>query len=494
MKTLWSRFCSSPLGELLTGTAHHTHPTDITAPLGSRFAGSTILALHVALEKAATVRVAFDAAGVPRLSGIRHIRQRSSAELGDVLRSEAAATRARWVVVVFATGWQAVLGQRAARPEAGERATQFFRHRLLFDSPELLVPRAQVDRVYTAIDHPVLDKSVVFSMRRRELEELLGEVRKCGLGIAAVRIGVAAQLEAWLATQGEAGLSRDVLVTDGLSALLLNVQQGDFVLPHSAIEAEQPRQAVQRPSAIEEDIARFISASPGRSVTYIGPDELCAAVKKAAPGAEIVRLPEHPAHDTQQVTLAAAVLHDLNCEAREVRPALPRSWRRLVLGYVCLVVVLAAVAAINISYAIQTGIDSYRQEKLASRNAAEADAEAEASRRMAAEFAEATAWKNWVGANYNAQQLCQRVLLGVPATAALDRLSVEVRDGQIALSFVIQGDQETQLTTHRQVERAVNSLRYRIGSEDLPTVAAAANRAVHYRMHIIVPDAGEVAR
>lgn len=493
MASLWNTFRTTPLGELLTGTAHQAHPTDITAPLGVRFAGRTILAVHIALDKAATVRVAFSTDGNPRLSGIRNIKQRNSGELLEVLRTEATATRAEWAVIVLATGWQAVLGQRAARPDPTDAPSRFGRHKLMFESPEVVVPRAQVDRVYTAVDHPVLDKSVVFSVKRRELEALLAEIRKANLEIASVRIAVAAQLELWLVTQGESALARDLLITDGLSALLLNVEAGDFVPPRGAVEAEQPRQSVQRPSAIEEDIARFLSSNAGRSVTFIGPEELCVAVKKHVAEAEIIRPPVHAGHDTQHVVLLAPVQHELNFEARDVRPALPKSWRNATIGCVAVGLLLGAVAVINALYAARTGYESYRLEREAATRVAESEADAMTLSKIAADFTDASATRSWVAGNYHAQQFCYRLLKEIPATAALEKLLVEMKDGQITLEFVVLGDQDAQLGTHRAIENAIKDLKYKIGGEELPVGTAGMARAVQYRMHIIVPDAGEVA-
>ena len=483
----------SPLGELITGTAHEAHPTDVTAPLGARFSGRTILAVHIALDKAATVRVSFGADGTPRLSGIRNIRQRTTSDFAETLRAEAHATHAEWAVIVMATGWQAVLGQRAARPEPNESASAFARHKLMFETPEVVVPRAQVDRVYTAIDHPSLDKSVVFSLKRREVEQLCTEIRQCGLEIAAVRIAVAAQLELWLASQSEAGVARDLLLTDGLSALLLNTEQGDFVPPPGAIAAEQPRQSVQRPSAIEEDITRFITANAGRSVIFIGPEELCAAVKQQARDVEIIRPPDHPAQDTQYAALLANVRHDLNFEAREVRPALPKAWRRLTYAYGAFAAVLAVVTIINAIYAVRLGYDSYRLEKEAAQRAVDSEADATTSAKIVADLASATGLRSWVAANFHAQRFTYHLLKEVPANAALEKLTVEMKDGQIALIFVALGDAETQLATHRAIEKAIKDIRFKIAGEDMPVTATTSNHAVQYRMHIIAPDAGETA-
>jgi hypothetical protein len=492
MSSAWNYFRTTPLGELVTGTAHQSHPTDTTAPLHERFAGQTILAVHIALERAATVRVTFSPAGEVRLTGIRNIKQRNTTEFTEVLRAEVAATGAHWAVLVMATGWQAVLGQRAARPELSETASAFARHKLMFETPEVVVPRAQVDRVYTAIDHPTLDKSVVFSLRRRELEQIGADIRKCGIGIAAVRIPVAAQLEVWLHREGESGLRHDLLLTDGLSALLLNTEQRDFVSPQGAVESEQPRQSVQRPSAIEEDIARFITAHAGRSVTFLGPEELCVAVKKGAEQAEIIRPPQHEAHDAQIVALLSPVRHDLNFEAREVRPALPRSWRRVVIGYLTVVVCLIVLAASNAFYAGRVGYSTYRLEKEAAQRSSESQADQAAFGRMTADLTEANTVRSWAAANYHAQRFCYALLKDVPSNAALDKLAIEFKDGQIALTFIVLGDPETQLSSHRAVERAITELKYKIGGEDAPTTVANGARGIQYRMHIIVPDAGEV--
>jgi hypothetical protein len=458
-----------------------------------RFANRTILAVHVAMEKAATVRVTFDASGVPLLTGIRNVKQRTSAEFCDVLRSEVAATRAHWAVLVLATGWQAAIGHRSARPDPGDKPSGFGRHRLMFETPEVVFPRALVDRVYTAVDHPMLDKSIVFSVRRSEVEDIVADVKRCGLGIAGIKIAVAAQLEVWLARQGEAGLARDILLTDGLSALLLNTEQGDFTAPRSAVEADQPRQSVQRPSAVEEDIVRFVTANAGRPVTFVGPDELCAAVKKQVPSAEIIRTPEHPAHDTQNVALAPEVRHELNFELKEVRPALPRSWRRLVLGCAAGTLLLALLASVNALYAVRVGYDAYRLEREAVARAAGTAEDEGAVKEIAAELAAASALRGWVARNFHAELFCYRLLKDIPANAVIDKFVVEVKDGQITLTFVVLGDQVAQLGAHRAIEAGIKDLKYKIGGEELPAGTGAAGRAVQYRMHIIVPDAAEIS-
>lgn len=480
----------SPFGELVTGTAHQAHPTDITAPLGLRFAGRSILAVHTALERAATLRVHFGPQGEVRLGGIRNIKQRGTPEFADVLRSEATAIGADWVVVIMATGWQAVLGQRAARPEPHEAASPFARHRLMFETPEVVVPRAHVDRVYTAVDHPVLDKSVVFSVRRRDIEEIVSEVRRCGLGVASVRVAIAAQLESWLSSQGDIAMAQDLLLSDGLSALLLNAEQGDFVPPRGAIEAEHPRQSVQRPGAVEEDISRFIAANGDRSIMFVGSEDLCVAIKQRVPAAEILRTPAAKAHDTQEVALGPTVQHELLFDAREVRPALPRSWRRFVLGYLVVLSALVVLAISNLIYGVRAGYDSFQLERESENRIASTQQEAASTANLVADYVDLAAIQTWVAANYHAQRFCYRLLREIPEQAGLDKLVIEMHDGQIALTLVVLGDQETQLATHRAIERAVKELRFKIGGEDAPV--GSGSRAVQYRLHIIVPDAAEV--
>lgn len=492
MTALLSFLRRCPLGELLSGSAHDAHPTDVTTPLGVRFAGRTILVVHTALDRAATVRVSFDRSGTPRLSGIRNIKQRFTAEFSEVLRAEVAATHAQWAVVVMATGWQALLGQRAARGEPGERTKAFARHRLMFETPEVIVPRAQLDRVYTAVDHPVLDKSVVFSVKRREVEEIAAELRRCGLGIAAVRIGVAAQLEAWLTQEGEQGLGRDLLVTDGLSALLLNTQQGDFVPPRGAVDSEQPRQSVQRPSAVEEDIVRFLANGAQHSLTFLGPEELCAALKRSLPELEVIRQPEHPAHETQAIALASQVQHDLNFEAREVRPPIPRRWRRFTFAYVGLILLLGTLTAFNAAYAVRARYAAYQLERESARRAEDTARQRDVLQRVMDDFTNASQQRTWVSGNYHAQRLCSQLLRELPERAGLDRLSLEMKESQLVLGFTISGDEPTQLAAHRAVERAIAALKFKIAGEDVPA-AGAGHRAVQYRMNLIPADAGEIA-
>jgi hypothetical protein len=302
---------------------------------------------------------------------------------------------------------------------------------------------------------------------------------------------VAAQLEAWFAVEGEAGLTRDVLLTDGLSALLLNVEQGDFVLPRSAGEAEQPRQAVQRPSTIEEDIIRFVVAAPDRAVTFIGPEELCAGVKKHSGETEIVRPLAHAAHEPQQVTLAACVQHDLYFEAREVRPAIPHKWRRALAAYTLLAAALLVITSVNIAYAVRARYEVFALERQSAREALQLQTDVSAVSQMATELAEAAALRSWISGNYHAQQFSYRLLRDIPASAAIDRLNVEIKDGQLALTFVVLGDQENQLGARRAIERAIADLHFKIGGEDLPVATAGPAHAVQYRFHIIVPDAAE---
>lgn len=494
MIRFWARFRGTPLGELLTGTAHEAHPADLGSSPGQRFAGQSVLVVHVALERAATVRVTFDTAGKPCVGGIRNIKQRSTPEFGQTVRAEAAAIQARWAFVVFATGWQALLGQRAARADVHESGPSFARHRLMFETPEAVAPRAQVDRVYTAVDHPTLDRSVVFSLKRSEVETITGELTRCGLGLAGIKIGVAAQLEAWLAAEGEPGLERDLLLTDGLSALLINTEQRDFSPPAAGgVEAEQPRQSVQRPSAIEEDIARFVAANSGRRLAFVGPEELWSNLRQASADLDVTRAAGGDAHDSQAAALASSAHHDLNIEAKEVRPPLGRSVRRITLGYAVAVLSLAALAGANAITALRLGVESYRLETEVARCAAASVSHATAIGKLASDYQDVSRWRNWVSANYHAQRFCARVMREVPAAAALDKLQVEMRDGQLFLTYVVLGDQDLQLETHRSMERALTELRYKIGGEELPTLTSAGSRAVQYRLHLIAPDAADAS-
>lgn len=156
---------STPLGELLAGSAFSPHPEDVTLPLSERFQGQMILLVIVARDRAACLRVVFSASG-PSVSGNpTQIGFRQAGDLSSALKSEAEACGASWVVFSLGTGWHAQVCSRSARGVSVAEPAEG--HRLLREQPELFLGKPQPDQVYAIVDHPWLERSIVFGVRRR---------------------------------------------------------------------------------------------------------------------------------------------------------------------------------------------------------------------------------------------------------------------------------------------------------------------------------------
>ena len=484
----------TPFGELLTGSAHKTHPTDATVGLGERFAGQTILFVWIARDRAGTEQVRFDAKGQPILLGRRHqVQSRGTGELTKVLRAEKKASGAEWVVVVVTLGWQVLLGQAAARVTGSKDA--FDRHRIMRDQPDLVVSGAKPEYVYAAVNHPQLDRAVVFGVKRDELNEVMAEIRRAELNVAAIRVGVAAQLELWMARGGETALDRDLLVSDGAGAMLLNLRDREFVPPvtDSGHVITAPRQASARPNNVTQDLVRFIQDNRRRPVVYLGPTEIGAAVKQAL-GEEPHELihPDLPdVHEAELAVLAPEVGHDLHPEISEVRRALPRSWRKWMFCYCALVLVSLAVA-LNNGLTVAT-------ERLGKTGAEDAMQAAEGRYKNAEStlatleggLQEAERLRTWVWGNYHAQELMQKLLLAVPSNALLEKLHGRVAAGsiQMQLEFVVIAQNEAQIATARAFEQILKDSGYQVGKQN-ETIQQGPTSLL-YRWDMIIPPAGE---
>jgi len=89
-------FRLTPFGELLTGSAYKTHPTDATVGLGERFAGQTILFVWIA---GGTGRARNRCGSMPRANrscwgAAARCRAGERGELTNVLRAEKKASGA----------------------------------------------------------------------------------------------------------------------------------------------------------------------------------------------------------------------------------------------------------------------------------------------------------------------------------------------------------------------------------------------------------------
>jgi len=481
-------FGESALGELLRGTAFSAHPGDPSLSLGERFEGQCVLLVLMAKDRCAVLRVRFSVGMPEALGPALQVLLRQPGDLASALAREAAEAGIRWVVFSVATGWQAVVASRAAR--ACVPGDAFEGHRLLREQPDLFLPKASPDFLYCAVDHPGLDRSIVFGLRRREVENLHGEATRAGLRVAAVRIGTASLLEDWLMRRGSAAPERDVLVTDGLSVLLLRFRDGDFMRDGVGEGAAMPRQASTRPNDVAQDLSRFIHDNAGRAMAYVGPTELVAQVLGEA-GA--YGFDESPGQESALLCLGSGVRHELLPDLSRRRPALGRRLKPLLSA--CLVTTALGffgfVGLVFESESVDSDVGRHAERlRLAGLHATGV---AERTTVFEREQARASRLVGWLETHPHAQAFMLRLLSALPASVTLEKLAVQLDEGgrQMLLECQLLGMEEAQLESVRAVERAVIALGYRVGERHAPV---PSQRGVVYKWRLILPLRGEEGR
>ncbi len=479
------RGVAGPLAELLSGAAYRPRAADATVPLAERLAGCAVLVLAVARDRAATLRVRFEDGQARKLGESRQFALREKGDLARALAAEADAAGAEWVVVVMTLGWQAQIASRTAR-QPGEDA--FERFRLLRDEPEFLVSQAKPDHVYAAVDHPVLDRSVVFSCRRKEVDEVLAEVREAGLGVAAVRLGVASQLEHWMAGHREHSLESDLLITDGMSVLLVNAYDGDLLtVGRQGREGNPvPRQASSRPAEVPRDMARFLKDNGDRPVRYLGPGELLETLGAAQPCPLEAETGDAMATDAVMAALSGLVAHDLNPGLKAERRALPHAWRRWIWTGLAAEVALAVALVAGSCAAVGARFDADAARRALRESEGQMAALRLESEGMRTQLGQAEEMRSWIGTNYHAQRLMTRILENLPPGVALESVSARLDESspQMSLEFVLLGGDDAQIATTRALERAVLGLDFQIGERAAPI---QGGRGRSYRWRLIMP-------
>lgn len=480
----------SPLGELLRGTAFSPHPLDVGIPLAVRFAGQSVVLLMTARERAATVRVRVGKDGVTHFEGTRQVGSRVKGELVSVLRAEARACGASWVVVSLGSGWQAQFASRALRcGHGGDEVTAHFQLR---EEPGLFVPKPNGDCLLAAVDHPTLDRSLVFSVKRREVETLAEDVKEAGLGLAAVRIGVASQLESLFAARGAEACLQDVMVTDGLGVLLVAMQKGDFCPPSelSGDGGGVPRQCSNRPGDLAQDVARLQRDNVGRPLWFVGPEEMESLARV---GTGEVRILESVRLDAGQATFHAGVMHELHPSLVRCRPPLGRRVRAYGMGgLLCgLLLWVGATAGFVMDWVNESGIEIALSEQRTQQGR-----ERLANERVElclAKQAKAMRHLEWLRLHPRSELLLMRLLAGLPEEVALERISAQVDEGgrQMSLEFHLLGGEPGQEQAMRSVEQALLGLGYRIGERSAPMLA---QRGSLHRWRLIIPPAFEGVR
>jgi len=481
----------TPFGELLTGSAYAPLPLDITSPLTVRFAGQTILLLYMARDRAAVARVSYSPEGKAKILGqARTVLQ--THDISGCLRSEAAATKAKHVLIAFGSGWGADIGLRAGRP--GEGSSPFERYRLANEQPDQLVPSPKAENYYAAVDHPIHDRSIVFSLKQKEVENAVLECTRVGLQVVGVKCAVAAMLEAYWARNPEHGCDQNLLISDGMGVVLIACHDGDFRCPVGRENEEnfKPRQAANRPNDVQKDMIRFI-ADAGGEVVYLGPTDLLkqvnSVIQTEGRGSQIIR-PEGmgEAHAPDLAVLCGGG-HDFLPGAMELRAPIPRKYRKYFFGYLaviglCIVASVSAITYAGISGAAYS--QAQHQRDMAQQRVALAEAKL---RELSEATAKAEQMRSWVWGNYHAQGFLIEVLGAFPRSAMLGSMKAKLAEGssKLTLEFTVLGGPDAQTDAVRQVEHAIiHKLRFLIGTRD--EVLPAANSGLTYRWNLLIPQ------
>jgi hypothetical protein len=479
------RFRESPLGELLCGTAFAAHPGDPALSLSERFEGQPLLLALMAKDRCAILKLRFAGGSCEALGLAQQVMLRQPGELAAALAREAAEVQARWVVFSLATGWQAVLSSRSARACVPDDA--FEGHRLLREQPDLFLSKPSPDFLYAAVDHPTLDRSLVFGVRRRDVEGHVAEAAKAGLRVASVRVGVAAMLEDWLARRGPQPFERDVLVSDGLSVLLLRFRDGDFMREGQGETASMPRQASTRPNDLAQDLSRLLRDNSGRPLSYVGPSELAPQVLAEAGGAAT---DESAPCEVSLLSLRESVHHELLPDVMRRRPSLKRSLKPVLSGCLaasalCLFAFVGLVfEAESVDADARLHAERLRQAGLRTAGVAERTASFEREQARGARLV------GWLETHPHAQVFTLSLLSALPASVTLERIAMQLDEGgrQMLLECQLLGMEEAQLEAVRALERAVLTQGYRVGERHAPT---PSQRGVMYKWRLILPLRGE---
>jgi len=474
---------------LFAGSAFQPHPLDAGVPLSRRFAGQSLLLLMTARERAATLQVSFSRSGEVTMGEARQVGHRVKGDLVSALKTEARACGARWVLVSIGSGWQVQYARRSLR--AGGDQDSVAAMLRLREDPALFVPKPSGDCLYAAVDHPHYDRSLVFSVKRREVDALLDDVREAGLELAGVRVGMASLVEAWFHQVGAEAVRGDTLLCDGLGVLQLGFEDGDF-FPAADCAGESnwaPRQCANRPGDVAQDIARLWRDNASRACRYVGVPELAPRDAEALSGAS----PEIVALDACPAVLSGVVRHEFHPELCARRPALSSRVRLACMA--SLATGLLAWLGVGGLWAATWSVEGeIEQEQVASRMASSMAEDAVARKVRCEELRkEAQGHLDWLRTHPGAQRLLQRLLLACPQDIALERMSAQLDEGgrQLSLEFQLQGTPEAQEHALREIETVLLALGYRIGERNTP---AAAHRGSLHRWRLIAPPAFEEGR
>ncbi len=478
-----------PLLELVNGEAYRPHPADAGLALGRRFAGQRVVLVGGGgCGSGWTQEVMFDRGGTPTLVGGRSGGfRRGSAEWLQHLRGLSAGGE-RWAVGLVEQQWQAALAEVSAASLGGGMVERMLRVRESVD--QFGDERMAEDAVRVAVDHPTMEGAVVGGARALVVEALQKEMVAGGFRIASIRVPVLALLECHFSQMqgGRLSPTESLVVHDGQSALVIGIRDGAFDSEEGGLSY-----VVNRPAG--EVAAQVLRRLGGANASAAAPVRACVVG---------VPLPESSGAPAGRVQLSLAacdpglavvdprVNHDLRLDLRELRPALPRTVRGLVLAAL-------GMALVALSGASFAAVGAVRLERAQAASAlglrAHEDAAAAARSRIHQHEREAVRARqiaDWVDKNYHAQALAQAFLLALPPEVSLDGLSLTAAEGlpQAKVRFSLLGSEPAQREALRRVEASVYQLGYDVARREDPGASMTRRGAVVYAWELIIPNFG----
>jgi hypothetical protein len=478
-----------PVFELINGEAYRPHPADAGLALGRRFAGQRVVLVGGGgCGSGWTQEVIFDRGGTPSLAGGRSGSfRRGSAEWLQHLRALSAGGD-RWAVGLVEQQWQAALAEVSAASLGGGAVERMLRVR---ESVEQFGDeRMAEDAVRVAVDHPTMEGAVVGGARTLVVEALQKEMLAGGFRIAAIRVPVLALLECHFAQlQGERlSPTESLVVHDGQSALVIAIRDGAFDGAEGGLSY-----VVNRPAGeVATQVLRRLGGASGSATPAVKACVVGVPLSES-PGAAANRIQlSLAACDPCLAAVDARVTHDLRLDLRELRPALPRVARGLVLGGL-------GLALVALSGASVAAFGAVRLERAQAASArvlrAHEDVAAEARTRLRQSEREAVRARDiadWVDKNYHAQALAQAILLALPPEVSLDVLTLTAAEGlpQAKVRFSLLGSEPAQREALRRVEEGMYRLGYDVARREDPGVSVSRRGAVVYAWELIIPNFG----
>ena len=473
--------------ELLSGSAFFPHPLDFSRGLWERLGDTQVLLVVLARDRAAIMAVHLGSESVRRLSPARQIAWKQEQDLVSALKKEQAAHPGiRWVLGVVSLSWQVQFGKGTSRSLDRENDDPVVE--VLRNSPERFISKLGSGQSYCLVEHPILERSLVFGCRDAELLSFADVVRASGLRLASIRIGMAALVEAWLKQGTAEALAEDVLFCDGLGLLLLQAESGDWVQPPPSADGScSPRHVSNRPNDLQQDMIRLLGDRRRERLRFVGPREFAEqALAQAQVGGFELLVDPLCDQDLGLLPVRNCLRHEMHPEARRRRAPLSARhhlWSRLAIGFLCLFLLAAGLGLfVGQRHRGQTELCQLRERSLV----LEGEQEAASMQTMEHQLGRALVLRNWLETHPHAQAFLGSFLQSLPNSVTLVKVSFQLEEGgrQMSLEFSLKGSEAALVQASRQVEEELVGIGFRIG-ERQPVLLQP--QAASYRWRLLMP-------